>query len=295
MLRLSNEAELDFLVASGALAFDGRGWPWEWPYRWLGKLDPSEFSIVVKTLTLKPRKGNLRLFKPWGCVRLIPNGVVNAVGLTNPGIEWWVRTCYPRMAKLGYRTIVSVWPESAEEAQTMAEMLKPLNIVAVELNASCPNTGHEIEDVESVVKISEALRGSGHPLIVKLSYNQPYVAIAKALEGCAEAVHAINSVPWSTVFPDKQSPLAKLGGGGVSGKLIRPFVRDAVKNLVDQTSLPVIAGGGIFNLEDVTQLSQLGASAFSLGSLFLKEPSRPNQLVREWQQSQKEKQFPTKR
>lgn len=283
MIRLSNGAELEFLVSSGALAFDGRGWFWEWPLRWLGLLDPREFTIVVKSLTLQPRAGNLRWYKPWGCVRLLPGGVLNAVGLTNPGLEWWIRTCYPRMSKEGYRTIVSVYPETKEEAEQIAALLAPLQLIGIELNVSCPNTGESTpQAVEAVARLASILRTAGHPLIVKLGYEQPYVPIAKRLEGIAEAVHAINSVPWATVYPGKPSPLAHLGGGGVSGEVIRPFVREAVHNLVQQTALPVIAGGGIYTLQDIEELAALGASAFSFGTLFLRHPTRPNRLVRQW-------------
>lgn len=289
MIRLSNGEQLDFVVASGALAFDGRGWVWEWPFRWLGLLNPSAFQIVVKTLTLKPRKGNLVWYKPWSCVRLIKGGAVNAVGLTNPGIAWWIEKVYPRMQQWQFKTIVSVYPESVEEAQVFAEKLKPLSLVAVELNASCPNTGHLSDKVDYVAAMTEALKSSGHPVVVKVSYDQPYVEIAQRLEGMAEAIWAINSVPWRTVFPEKPSPLAALGGGGVSGEPIRAYTREAVANLVKQSTLPVIAGGGIYTLQDMEDLAALGASAFGFGTLFLRNPTLPNRLVKAWQAKQSAK------
>lgn len=281
MIKLSNGHELEFMVASGALAFDGRGWFWEWPFRWLGLLDPHAFIIVVKTLTLKPRKGNLRWYKPWECVRLIPGGTVNAVGLTNPGVDWWIKTCLPRMQRMGYRAVASVYPENEGEAFELAHRLKSRSIAAIELNASCPNTGHLTDKVEAVVRMASALQGAGHPLIVKLSYDQPFVEIAQGLEGIAEAVHAINSVPWNTVFPGKRSPLESLGGG-VSGEPIRAYAREAVASLVQRTRLPVIAGGGIYTLQDVEAFAALGAQAFSFGTLFLRHPTMPNRIVKEW-------------
>lgn len=87
------------MAASGALAFDGNDWPWEYPLRWTGLLDPSLFTIVIKTLTRHPRKGNLKLYKPWTCIRFLSNSAVNAVGLTNPGIEWWHKTIGPTVKK----------------------------------------------------------------------------------------------------------------------------------------------------------------------------------------------------
>jgi len=279
----SNGEPVEFLTGSGALAYDGRGWIWEYPLRWMGILNPHEFTIVVKTLTLRPRKGNLRWYAPWRAVRLIPGGAVNAVGLTNPGIDWWIRTCYPRMRRMGLQMVVSVYPESVEEARAFAEKLRPLQIAAIELNASCPNVAHcETDTVSHVHSLAVALREAGHPLIVKVGYDQPYVAIAQVVEGVAEAIHAINTVPWRLVFPERRSPLARLGGGGVSGAPIRPFVREAVRRLREHTHLPIIAGGGIATLDDLEELWALGARAFSIGTLFLRTPWIPNRLVRAW-------------
>lgn len=283
MIVFSNGEPVEFLTGSGALAYDGRGWIWEYPLRWMGILNPHEFTIVVKTLTLRPRKGNLRWYAPWRAVRLIPGGAVNAVGLTNPGIDWWIRTCYPRMRRMGLQMVVSVYPESVEEARAFAEKLRPLQIAAIELNASCPNVAHcETDTVSHVHSLAVALREAGHPLIVKVGYDQPYVAIAQAVEGVAEAIHAINTVPWRLVFPEQRSPLARLGGGGVSGAPIRPFVREAVRRLREHTHLPIIAGGGIATLHDLEELWALGARAFSIGTLFLRAPWMPNRLVRAW-------------
>ncbi len=285
MIRLPNGESIEFLTGSGALGFDGRGWWWEYPLRWLGLLNPHDFAVVVKTLTLHPRKGNLRWYAPWRCVRLIPGGTVNAVGLTNPGVEWWLRTCYPRMQRMGLQTIVSVYVESVDEACQFARLLAPLRIAAIELNASCPNVPHDAA-IAHVVQIAQALQAAGHPLIVKVGYDQPYVELAQALEGIADAIHAINAVPWHLVFPERASPLAHLGGGAVSGMPIRPFVREAVGRLRRATRLPIIAGGGIYTLRDLEELWTLGARAFSIGTLFLRAPWRPNQLVRQWRARQ---------
>ncbi len=287
MIRFSNGAQVEFLTGSGALGFDGRGWWWEYPLRWLGVLNPHDFAIVVKTLTLRPRKGNLRWYAPWRCVRLIRGGAVNAVGLTNPGVDWWLRTCYPRMRRMNLQIVVSVYPESVEEARAFAQKLRPLPMTALELNASCPNVAHcEADAVSHVRAVAQALAETGHPLIVKVGYDQPYVAIAQALEGVAEAIHAINAVPWRIVYPERRSPLAQLGGGGVSGEPIRPFVREAIRRLTQATTLPIIAGGGVYTLHDLQELWALGARAFSIGTLFLRAPWLPNRLVRMWRESQ---------
>ena len=97
MITLSNGHAFEYMVASGALAFDGKGWPWERLLVWLGLIKPELFTVVIKSLTRNPRPGNLRWWKPWTCVRLIPGGSVNKVGLTNPGIEWWCKKVGPKL------------------------------------------------------------------------------------------------------------------------------------------------------------------------------------------------------
>lgn len=95
MIRFSNGHAFEYMTASGALGFDGKGWPWEQPFRWTGLLKPSLFTSVIKTLTPGPIRGNLQWHNPTRCLRPIPHGVVNAVGLGNPGIDWWCKKIGP--------------------------------------------------------------------------------------------------------------------------------------------------------------------------------------------------------
>jgi dihydroorotate dehydrogenase len=144
MLKFSNGHEFEFCVASGALAYDGNGWWFEQPWRWLGILRPREFTIITKTLTYLPREGNLKWWCPWRCVRLIPNGVVNSVGITNPGIDWWIKTIYPKIQRSQYNVIVSIAPEDEKQAGRMVDALNACSdIVGIELNVSCPNVDHD--------------------------------------------------------------------------------------------------------------------------------------------------------
>src|SRR3990167_5592979 len=115
MVTVANGHRFQFMAASGALAFDGRGWPWEWPLRMIGLLDPTLFTIVVKTLTRQPRKGNLRWSRPWSVIKhLGASGVVNAIGLTNGGIDWWLRDVAPRIPS-DYKIVVSVEADDLKE------------------------------------------------------------------------------------------------------------------------------------------------------------------------------------
>lgn len=288
MITLSNGHSFEFAAASGALAFDGRGWPWEWPLRWAGLIKPELFTIVVKSLTLKPRVGNLRWWNPLHCVRLLRGGTVNAVGLTNPGIDCWIKNIYPVIAKSPWNFVCSIAGEDLQEFMEMAIRLKNCTALrALEINASCPNSPSELaRNSQAVIDTAKALKYVAKwPLILKLSCTHDYVAIAKALEGVVEAI-SINSVPWPVVFPEKKSPLAKLGGGGVSGKVVQKYTWEMVKDLAGGTSLPVI-GASVWEYEDIQKLFDLGAKAIAFGSIFLRYPWRPTQFIQSWQCDQK--------
>lgn len=284
MITLSNGHVFNYMVASGALGFDGKGWPWERPLTWLGLIKPELFTVVIKTLTRHPRKGNLRWWKPWTCVRLIPGGAVNKVGLTNLGIEWWCKRVGPRLDLQRFPIVGSIFGEKQELVE-MTEMLNEFDLVGLEVNVSCPNTGHLMEITEIVVDSVKAVkRASRHPIITKVSADQDYLTIAQELSGFAEAI-SLNSVPWNTAFPNsKQTPLWKLekkvggGGGGVSGKPAQAHNWAAVSALAQQGVIPVIAPS-IMEFEDIAHVRSLGAHAVSFGAIHLRTPCKPTSFV----------------
>lgn len=284
MITLSNGHSFRYMVASGALAFDGKGWLWEQPLVWFGFIKPELFTVVIKSLTRKPRAGNLRWWKPWTCVRLIPGGSVNKVGLTNPGVEWWCQKVGPNIDFQKFPTAGSIFGDEKELVE-MAEMLNRFDLVALEVNVSCPNTGHAIEQAQMVIDSVRAVkRASRHPVIVKVSADQDYLTIAQGLIGIAEAI-SLNSVSWKTVFTNgEQTPLWKLekqvggGGGGVSGKPAQKHNWQAVEALAKQGSLPVI-GPSVMEFEDMEKLRELGAKAIGFGAIHLRTPWKPTSIV----------------
>ncbi|MBI4136410.1 MAG: hypothetical protein HY481_02625 [Candidatus Vogelbacteria bacterium] len=285
MISLSNGHAFEYMVASGALAFDGRGWPWERPLAWFGLIKPELFTVVIKTLTRHRRPGNLRMWKPWTCIRLIPGGSVNKVGLTNPGIDWWCQKVGSHLDFEKVPLIGSIFGEEQELVE-MAEMLNRFDLVGLEVNPSCPNTGQAIQTAEAVVNGVKAVkRASRHPIIIKVSVDQNYLSIAQSLLGVAEAI-SINSVPWKTAFPNGDtSPLWKLekkaggGGGGVSGKPAQKWNWPAVKALAQQESLPVI-GPSVMEFADLDRVRRLGARAVSFGAIHLRTPWKPTSIVK---------------
>jgi len=285
MIKLSNGHSFEYMVASGALAFDGKGWPWERPFVWLGLIKPELFTVVIKSVTRQPRRGNLRWWKPWDCVRFIPGGSVNKVGLTNQGIEWWCKKIGPRLDFKKVSLVGSIFGETERELVESAIMFNQFNFVALEVNVSCPNTDHPLEAAGKVIACVKAVKKvSRHPVIIKVSVDQDYLAIARGLEGVAEAI-SLNSVPWKTAFPNgERSPLWKLearvkgGGGGVSGKPAQQFNWPAVAELAKQKSLPVI-GPSVMEFEDLARVRRLGALAVSFGAIHLRNPCKPTTIV----------------
>lgn len=279
MITFSNGHCFEYMTASGALGFAGKGWPWEWPLRWAGLLDPSLFTNVIKTLTLKPRKGNLKWYNPLGCIRPMRGGIVNAVGLTNPGIDWWIKNIGPKVNSSKIPLIGSILGEPSELA-IMAAMLNNFDLVGLEVNASCPNTQDDIlKNTEKVIRGCEsAKRKSRLPILLKVSAAHDMEKIVRQTGGMVEA-YSINSVPWHMVFPGRKSPLAKFGGGGVSGKIAQPFTWLLVEKLVSMTSAPVI-GPSVWDFKDIAKLRAMGAKAVSFGSVFICHPWRPTRFVR---------------
>ena len=279
MITLSNGHAFEYMAASGALAYDGFGWPWEKPLRWSGLLDPAMFTVVTKTLTFAPRQGNLRWWNPLRCIRFLNGGVVNAVGLTNPGIEWWCREVGPRASRRKVPLVVSILSDDDQELSEMARMLKGFDVVGIELNASCPNTGGDMANAWKVIGAVQAVKAStGLPLILKLSVLHDYRTILRETEGAVEAV-SINSVPWSRMFPDRKSPLSHFGGGGVSGKQAQRCTWAMLQRMARVRDVPVI-GPSIWDYDDIAIVRSLGAKAVSFGSVFLRHPCRPTLFAR---------------
>jgi dihydroorotate dehydrogenase len=289
VIYLSNGHELEYVIASGALAYDGKGWPHEWPLRWLGFIKPELFTVVTKTLTLKPRPGNMRWwnpltwlpFSPWSCVRTIPGGTVNKVGLTNPGFDKWVRKVGRKLRwDDPIKLIVSLYG-TQEELVAMVKRLEEEHIcvVGIELNPSCPNTGHDFDEISVIVASVKAVKAVTQlPIILKVSVAQNHGKIVQQLEDIIEAV-SFNSVPWHIMYPNTKSPLwllekkVKGGGGGISGKPAQQENWHAVAyQALEVHAAPVIAPS-IMDYHDIDHVYALGARAVHFGAIHL--PDHP--------------------
>ncbi len=285
MLRLSNGKRFQHVTASGALGWKGRGWEWEQPLVWCGFIKPKLFLNITKSLSRNPIKGNLSWLHPWTCVKLIDGGVVNAVGLTNKGFSWWMEHVAPYITE-DMNICVSLYGEH-EDILWMVDQLEQsgVPIVGIEINRSCPNTGHDIagENVADsiILTVKQAKKLTRHPLLVKLSCVQQYLKIALALYGIAEAIN-LNSVPWKIAFPGKVSPLAKLGGGGVSVRPAQKHNWKAVEEIGGLSEAVPVVGPSIADYEDLYELERLKAIAFAFGGIHVRTPWLPTQYAERW-------------
>lgn len=271
MITLSNGHQFQYCAASGALGYDGKGYWWEQPFKLLKLLRPEEFTIITKTLTLEPRKGDYRWWKPWKTVKIKKDYVINAMGLPNRGLKWWLRNVYGR---LHYDTIVSVAAWHPYEARIMAEELNNCGIKAVEINLSCPNAEHA--DWSPVIR--EFLKFTRHPVILKISCRNDYLSIISEFCDKVAAIDAINSMLFYDVAIG-QSPLEPLEGG-VSGPLIAATAVEVLRTIKNNyPDLSVISGGGIYTKEDIAERFKYGADAISIGTLFLRKPWMPNRII----------------
>jgi dihydroorotate dehydrogenase len=272
MIKLSNGHEFKYCAASGALGYDGKGYFWEAPFRWLKILRPEEFTIITKTITLEPRKGEYRWWKPWKTIKIKNDYVINAMGLPNDGLKWWLKNVYGR---LNYDTIVSVAAWTPFEARTIAHELNYCGIQAIELNLSCPNVEHP----DSFPIIKEFLKFTRHPVILKIEYDEDYIALLKEFHGKIEAVDAINTIPFYDMAVG-QSPLHPLEGG-ISGPLISFKSKKILRDIkAHYPGVQVISGGGIYTLEEAKRRIAMKADAISFGTVFLKKCWLPNLIIK---------------
>jgi len=242
-------------------------------------IDVNELGgIVTKTVTMEPREGSLppRLAET-------PAGLLNAIGLENPGVEAFLKTKLPFLQKLNTRIIVNIAGEEKEDYFHVGERLNQSEgIDGLEVNISCPNVqrGGSIlgTDPELVFSLVKGLKNVvDFPLIVKLTPNvTDIVKIAQAAEeGGADALSLINTLWGMAIDVERRKP--KLGNitGGFSGPAIKPVAVRIVWQVFRKVDLPIIGMGGIMNAEDALEFILAGASAIAIGTANLVDPQTP--------------------
>lgn len=299
---------------SGVQGFFGEGYRFHKIGRWFG-LDFAGVTFVAKTTTLLPRPGNMPLGadgitpKHWfpRCIVVKPwKGVVlNAVGLSGPGAAAlfadgrWQARGEPFMI-----SFMSVAPTIAERCEEFALFLALLKShlpqfnapVAVQLNVTCPNVDAHGEDIvaetRALLDVAERAGLPQVPIVVKLSVDvSPANGALIAQHSQCDAICVSNTVkwgklpdriPWKKLFGSDVSPLAKFGGGGLSGAPLLPLVIEWVSaaSWVFNVTKPIVAGGGILHPRDVELLSQgTGACGIAIGSVAILRPWRLRAII----------------
>lgn len=234
-------------------------------------------AIVPKTVTLHPQTGN----PP---VRIVetPSGMINAIGIENPGADGFIANKLPGFKNIGVPLIISVLGHSDDQFKTLLEKFNACDgISALELNLSCPNLGHKTlvaQDPQATFRLVNSLKKiSKLPLIAKLSPNVTDISmIAQAAEDAgADAVSLINT--FTAMAIDTKTRRSKLGNftGGLSGPAIRPMAVYMVYQVAQKIKIPIIAMGGIASADDALQFMIAGASMVAVGTMNFIDPQAP--------------------
>ena len=240
-------------------------------------------AVVVKSLSVEPWAGN-----PSPRVHGTSSGMINSVGLQNPGIESWIEDDLPALLSHGARVVVSIWGRSIDEYREAATRLAGVEgITAVEVNVSCPNLesrgdmfAHDPNSCEAAISASLI---SGLPTWAKLSPNvTDIVSIAKAAMGAgAEALTLTNTLFGMVINPQTLRPVLGNGGGGLSGPSIRPVAVRAVYDVYQSLGpVPIIGVGGITKAEHAVEFLAAGASAVQVGSAHFADPKASLRVLR---------------
>ena len=224
-------------------------------------------GIIVKGTTLNKREGN-----PYPRMAETPSGMLNAVGLQNKGVEYFVKNIYPQIKDIRTNMIVNVSGSDVESYVKTAEAINELEkIPAIELNISCPNVkqggmafGVSAHGASEVVKaVREVYKKT---LIVKLSPNVTDITeIARAVEGAgADSVSLINTLLGMAIDAEKRRPLLSTITGGLSGAAVKPIALRMVWQVSKAVKIPVIGLGGIMNARDAIEFLLAGATAIQI-------------------------------
>lgn len=225
-------------------------------------------GISVKGLTLKPRKGNAP-----PRIAETPAGILNSVGLQNPGVEAFIRDEIPFLRRFDTCIITNIAGNTVDDYCRMAEILSEADIDAIELNVSCPNVKEGClmfgSTAEGISNVTAAVRKvCKKPLIVKLSPNVTDITeMAKAAEDSgADCVSLINTILGMAIDINSRKPILGNIMGGLSGPAVKPVAVRMVYQVSKAVKIPVIGMGGISGAEDAVEFLLAGASAVMIGT-----------------------------
>ena len=239
-------------------------------------------GICTKGLTLKARPGNegLRLYET-------PSGLMNSIGLENPGIPAFIENELPRLRGLGPAVIANLSGSTVEEYAEGGRLLDASSIDMIELNISCPNVkaGGMAFGLtpETAGEVTAQVRKAApnKPLMVKLSPNAPdLIAVAKfCVNAGADALSLVNTFKAMAIDINKRKPVFDNISAGLSGPCIRPIALRMVWELCQAVKVPVVGMGGIARTEDALEFLLAGAAAVQVGSATFVRPAAMNEII----------------
>ena len=258
------------VVASGTFGF-GREYN---QFYDLGELG----GICAKGLTLHRREGN-----PAPRIAETPMGILNSVGLQNPGVDAFIAEELPFLRQYDVKVIANISGNTPEEYGIMCEKLSEAGVDMIEVNISCPNVkagglayGTRPELVAEVTQVAKAHAGKV-PVMVKLSPNVTDITeIARAVEdGGADAVSLINTLRGMRIDVNTHRPILKMNTGGMSGPAVLPVAVRMVWEVSQAVKIPILGMGGVSRGEDAAQLMLAGATAVAVGTAMFADPFAP--------------------
>lgn len=239
-------------------------------------------AFLVKGITLNKREGN-----PYPRMAETPSGMLNAVGLQNGGVEYFISEIYPKLKQYKTNVIVNINGATIEEYIAVAEQINELSeIDAIELNISCPNVkaggmafGTTVKGAKEVTK--EVRRVCTKPLIVKLTPNVTDITeIAQAVESeGADSVSLINTLLGMAIDAKHRRPILSTTTGGLSGAAVKPIALRMVWQTAKVVKIPIIGIGGIMNVTDAIEFILAGASAIQVGTANFIDPAITIKIV----------------
>lgn len=232
-------------------------------------------GVMVKGTTLKPRRGNdgVRITET-------PMGMMNCIGLENPGVEVLLTKTLPRLKQYGMNVIVNISGGTVDEYGELAAMLDVPEVAAIELNVSCPNVkeggivfGTDPKAAAAVLKAAKAK--TDKPVILKLSPNvTDIVTMAKAVEAAgADVISLINTLLGMEIDINTRKPTLGNITGGLSGPCIKPVALRMVWQVANAVKVPIIGMGGIASANDAIEFILAGASAVAVGTANFTDPA----------------------
>ena len=234
-------------------------------------------AICCKGLTLHPREGN-----PPPRIAETPLGMLNSVGLQNPGVDAFIRDELPFLRQFDVKVIANISGNTPEEYGVMCEKLSEAGVDMIEINISCPNVkagglAYGTRPDLAAEVTAEAKRHARVPVMVKLSPNVTDITeIAKAAaDAGADALSLINTLRGMRIDVNTRRPILKMNTGGLSGPAVLPVAVRMVWEVASAVKLPILGMGGVSTGEDAAQLMLAGASAVAVGTALFADPCAP--------------------